>query len=54
MWFGEHEESSFYLVEKASFVIEFDEVWCMDLIRRFPSVIALRVALPFDQVLELL
>jgi hypothetical protein len=33
-------------------VIEFDERRGMDLIGIFPSVIALRVALPFDQVLQ--
>ena len=48
------EESSFYLLEGTSFVIEFDEVGCVDLIRWFPSIVAFRVALPFDQILELL
>ena len=42
----------FYLVEWVPFVIEFDEVGHMDLIGIFPSVIALRVSLPFDEVLQ--
>jgi hypothetical protein len=33
-------------------MIEFDERRGMDLIGIFPSVIALRVTLPFDQVLQ--
>jgi hypothetical protein len=33
-------------------MIEFDECGGVDLISIFPSVIAFRVALPFDQVLQ--
>jgi hypothetical protein len=33
-------------------VIEFDEVWCVDLVSIFPSVIALRVSLPFHEILQ--
>jgi hypothetical protein len=33
-------------------VIEFDELGCMDLISVFPSVVAFRVALSFDQILQ--
>jgi hypothetical protein len=33
-------------------VIEFDEIWCMDLIGIFPSVVAFGVPLPFDQILQ--
>ena len=33
-------------------MIKFDEVRSMDLIGVFPSVIAFRVACPFDQILQ--
>jgi hypothetical protein len=33
-------------------VVEFDELGRMNLIGAFPDVVALRVALPFDQVLQ--
>jgi hypothetical protein len=33
-------------------VIKFDEFRCIDLIGIFPSVIAFRVALPFDEILK--
>jgi hypothetical protein len=44
--------SGFYAVQGISLVIEFDEVRCMDLIGIFPSVVALGVTLPFDQILQ--
>jgi hypothetical protein len=44
--------SSFYLLERVALVIEFDEIQGMDLIGIFPGVVALRVALPFDEVLQ--
>jgi len=44
--------SSFYLLERVPFVIEFDEVRRMDLISVFPSVVAFGVSFPFDEVLE--
>jgi len=44
--------SPFYLLERVPFVIKFDEVGCMDLIGVFPSIVAFRVSLPFDEVLE--
>jgi len=33
-------------------MIEFDEVWCMDLIGVFPSIVTFGVSLPFDEILE--
>jgi hypothetical protein len=33
-------------------MVEFDEFRCVDLIGVFPSVVAFRVACPFDQVLQ--
>ena len=33
-------------------MIKFDEHRCVDLIGVFPGIVALRVALPFDQVLQ--
>jgi hypothetical protein len=33
-------------------MIEFDEFGCVDLIGVFPSVVALWIARPFDQVLQ--
>jgi hypothetical protein len=33
-------------------MVKFDECWCMDLIGILLGVVALRVALPFDQVLQ--
>jgi hypothetical protein len=33
-------------------MIEFDELGRMDLIGVFPSVVALRIARPFDQILQ--
>jgi hypothetical protein len=42
----------FYLTSRISLVIEFDEDWCMDLIGVFPGVVAFRVTLPFDQILQ--
>jgi hypothetical protein len=44
--------SSFYPLEGVAFVIEFDELWCMDLIGVFSGVVTFRVALPFDEVLQ--
>jgi hypothetical protein len=42
----------FYLTEWVSSVIEFDKVRHMDLIGIFPRVVAFRVSLPFDEVLQ--
>jgi hypothetical protein len=44
--------SSFYAFGRACFVIEFDQLWGMCLIGIFPNIVAFRVSLPFDQVLE--
>ena len=33
-------------------MIEFDESRCVDLIGVFPSVVTLRVTLPFDEILQ--
>jgi len=33
-------------------MIEFDEIWCMDLIGIFPSIVAFGIPLPFDEILE--
>jgi hypothetical protein len=33
-------------------MIEFDEIWCVDLIGLFPGIIALGVPFPFDEVLQ--
>ena len=33
-------------------MIKFDEVGCVDLIGVFPGVVAFRVSLPFDQILQ--
>jgi len=44
--------SPFYPLEGVSFVIQFDEVRCMDLIGVFPSIVTFRVSLPFDEILE--
>jgi hypothetical protein len=33
-------------------MIMFDENWCMDLISIFSGVVAFRVALPFDEILQ--
>jgi hypothetical protein len=33
-------------------VVEFDEVWHVDLIGILPGVVAFRVAFPFDQILQ--
>jgi len=46
------ESSSFYPLERVAFVIKFDEVGGMHLIGVFPSIVAFRVSLPFDEVLE--
>jgi len=48
----EGKESSFYALERVVFVIKFDEVWGMDLIGVFPSIVTFGVSLPFDEVLE--
>jgi len=48
----EGKELSFYLLERVVSVIEFDEVWCMDLISIFSSVITFGISLPFDEILE--
>jgi hypothetical protein len=42
----------FYLMKGVSLVIEFDEVWHVNLIGIFPSVVTLRVSLPFDEILQ--
>jgi hypothetical protein len=44
--------SCFYAIQHISLVIEFDENGHVNLISIFPSVIAFRLALPFDQVLQ--
>jgi hypothetical protein len=44
--------SCFYGFQGISPVIEFDEVWCMDLISVLPGVVTFRVAFPFDQILQ--
>jgi len=44
--------SSFYALERVSFVIEFDEVWGVGLIGVFPSIITFEVSFPLDEVLE--
>jgi hypothetical protein len=41
----------FYGFLGSSSMIKFDEGWCVDLIGVFPGVVALGVALPFDQIL---
>jgi hypothetical protein len=43
---------SFYPFQCVSPVIEFDENRGMDLIGVLPGVVAFRVALPFDQILQ--
>jgi hypothetical protein len=43
---------SLYGFLSGGLVIEFDEVWCVDLIGVFSSVIAFRIPLPFDQILQ--
>jgi hypothetical protein len=43
--------SGFYGPLGSISMIKFDECWHMDLIGILPSVVALRVALPFDQIL---
>jgi hypothetical protein len=43
---SEMDSLPFYLAEQIPFVIEFDEVRCMDLIGIFSSVITLSVRLP--------
>jgi len=52
MGFLEGKQSSFYPLEGIVLVIEFDEVRCMDLNSVFPSIVAFRIPLPFDEVLE--
>jgi len=44
--------SPFYLLEGVSLMIEFDEVGRMDLIGIFPSIVALGISFPFNEVLE--
>jgi hypothetical protein len=46
------DSSGLYSFLSVCLVIEFDEGWCMDLIGIFPGVIAFRVALPFNQILQ--
>jgi hypothetical protein len=33
-------------------VVGFEDVWGMNLRRQFPSIVALRVSLPFDEILK--
>jgi hypothetical protein len=42
----------FYLAKGVSFVIEFDEVQCVDLIGIFPSVVTFGISFPFDEILQ--
>jgi hypothetical protein len=42
----------FYGFQSISLMITFDEGWCMDVIGIFLSVVAFRVVLPFDQILQ--
>jgi len=52
MSFSEQQKSSFYPLEGVVLMIEFDEVWGMNLIGVFPSVIAFGVSFPFNEILE--
>jgi len=45
--------SSFYALERVSFVIEFDEVRGVGLIGVFPGIVAFGISFPLDEVLEL-
>jgi hypothetical protein len=42
----------FYDLQGISSMIEFDEGRCVDLISVLPGVVTLRVALPFDEILQ--
>jgi hypothetical protein len=42
----------FYALQGISLMVMFDENWCMDLIGIFPGVVAFRVTLPFDEILQ--
>jgi hypothetical protein len=44
--------SHFYGFQSINLMVTFDEGWCMDLISVFPGVVTLRVALPFNQILQ--
>jgi hypothetical protein len=44
--------SSFHSFLGGGLVIEFDEVWHVDLIGVLPGVVAFGVTLPFDQILQ--
>jgi hypothetical protein len=48
----EADSSGFYGLLSIHLMVKFDECWSMDLIGVFPSVVALRVALPLDQILQ--
>jgi len=52
MGFLEGKQLSFYPLEGVVLVIEFDKVWCIDLIGVLPSIVAFRVSFPFDEILE--
>ncbi|SRR5229473_3272764 len=41
-----------FIVKRVLSVIGFNELWGVDLISWFPSVISFWISLPFDQVLE--
>jgi hypothetical protein len=42
----------FYASSGQCLMVEFDKLGCMGLIGVFPSVVALGISLPFDQVLQ--
>ena len=42
----------FYSEEGVSSVIHFDQVLCVDVVRRFPGVVALKVIIPFNKILQ--
>jgi hypothetical protein len=43
---------SFYGFCGSGLMIEFDEIWCMDLIGVLPGVVTFGVPFPFDEVLQ--
>jgi hypothetical protein len=45
-------QGCFYKFQRVLAMVRFEDVWGVDLRRWFPSVIALWVSFPFDEVLE--